>query len=545
MSKQFVKIRTRVKLLNQSSYLELLLLTLAVLIGALVRYSVIIGSDFPYSAGGLYYVFIEEIKKNHYLLPEFVKWNMTNLPFAYPPLPFYFLAAISDLTGLSTIETLRLVPAFISTLTIVAFYLLSRELLYSWRQRVFATFAFALLIPAFYEFIEGGGIARGMGFGFMILLLREIYLLYTKPKDGQTKRHIIMSIIFASGLILCHPLYTVYGVFSIFIFFLFYGRNLQSIINSLFIGAGVLLVTAPWWVTIVIRHGLSNIIAASSTGSSPPLTLILARFSFSFTFELLTPVLGFIGLIGLFFLVANNKYLIPAWGLLTIIFIGRGGDSCVSIALALMVGYGLDKILLFVLSDLIKDKTQETILEKDQQHKKQRGQKIAIDIILAYVAFWAFLSAINFTLKTESTTLPKEERQAMTWTSNNTPANSKFVILEPKYTPASEWFPALAQRESATTYEGYEWLPNQYAPRINNFGDLQSCRDKDSMCLETWSKNTGHSFNYVYISRRPVASLPGNGICCTVLENSVAASTNYERVFDLPGVVIFKRKTEL
>ena len=78
----------------------------------------------------------------------------------------------------------------------------------------------------------------------------------------------------------------------------------------------------------------------------------------------------------------------------------------------------------------------------------------------------------------------------MLWVRENTPADSSFLILTGRadvMTDAvQEWFPALAERHSATTLQGLEWtLGGEFYPRWNELSALQSCREM--ACIESIS----------------------------------------------------------
>jgi hypothetical protein len=67
---------------------------LATLVGTLIRSFFVLNSDFPLNDGGMFYTMIKDLQSAHFHLPAFTSYNQANIPFAYPPLPFYLAGAM-------------------------------------------------------------------------------------------------------------------------------------------------------------------------------------------------------------------------------------------------------------------------------------------------------------------------------------------------------------------------------------------------------------------------------------------------------------------
>src|SRR5438445_13138702 len=83
------------------------ILAISVVVGCLLRLIPPLRTDFPLHDGGMFYVMIETIRREHYALPSSIPFNGTDIPFAYPPLAFFTAAALTDLTGSATLDVLR------------------------------------------------------------------------------------------------------------------------------------------------------------------------------------------------------------------------------------------------------------------------------------------------------------------------------------------------------------------------------------------------------------------------------------------------------
>ncbi|MDI3341947.1 MAG: hypothetical protein QJR03_15595 [Sphaerobacter sp.] len=228
-----------------------LLLAAAVLLGLVVRSALVARVSFPINDGGLFFVMIEELRRAHFVLPAFTSYNGDTIPYAYPPLGFYVSALLAEVLGASVIDLLRLVPVAVGTATIVAFNRLARAMVEPVTAAA-ATFAFALVPAAFAWPSMGGGITRGFGLLFTVLALDQGYRLYVERQAWR----VVPTALFCGLTVLSHPAYTWCLVYSMALLWVWFGRDRASSLLSLLVCLGTLVVSAPWWVTIVVRHGL-------------------------------------------------------------------------------------------------------------------------------------------------------------------------------------------------------------------------------------------------------------------------------------------------
>ncbi len=241
---------------------SLLFLFVAILIGGTIRLYGVLRSSFPINDGGLFYTMIKDLAANGYRLPVTTSYNHLDLPFAYPPLMLYLTGFLADLTHWGLLNIIRILPAVFTVLAIPAFYLLASVLVKNKLQVVFATYIFALIPASFDWLIMGGGLTRSPAFFFALISLYFIYRLYTENR----RQDIIWVTLFSSLTILSHPETALHTAASAVVFFLFFGRNRKGLLKSLLISGLIILVTAPWWATVLIHNGISPFIAAGKTG---------------------------------------------------------------------------------------------------------------------------------------------------------------------------------------------------------------------------------------------------------------------------------------
>jgi hypothetical protein len=169
------------KIVHRTEWATLLLI-LAISLGTYIRFNPTLLSGFPINDGGMFTVMLDELKANHYLLPAFTSFNHLNIPFVYPPLGFYLGDLTSDLFGWSSITTLRWMPAFFASLSILGFYFLAIRLLKDKYRAAVSTLFFAFMPRAFQWYIMGGGLTRGLGQLFMLLTLASLVRLYQENR---------------------------------------------------------------------------------------------------------------------------------------------------------------------------------------------------------------------------------------------------------------------------------------------------------------------------------------------------------------------------
>jgi hypothetical protein len=489
--------------------LAFIFVTFATVIGLFVRVVAPLQASFPLNDGGLFYVMIRDIQQNGYALPAYTSYNYLNLPFAYPPLAFYVAAILSDLTRIDLLDILRLLPAFVSGLCVPVFYLLAKQISTSEIQAVLPTFAFALLPRTFDWAIMGGGITRSFGLLFALLTMVFAFRFYAY----QERRATWLCILFGTLVVLTHPEATIHTAITALIFFLWKDRTRRGLMLSFGIAAAILVLSAPWWGTVLSRHGLGPFLAslnAARQNSFNQLVGLVVFFRFLFADEPYLTILSSIGAIGFFASLNRKQGLAPVW-LFAIHFIEpRGGTLYMMIPLSLLVGFGLDAVILPGLNTVeaqsrhpAKENDPVNINGRDLILPLGKAARTFLILLFIYSTFSAYSigSGIyeNFTLK-------QADLAAFEWIKQNTPTDSEFLLLTgqlPLRDAWSEWFPVLAERRSQATVFGYEWINDgKFGRRIEAYNALQACSYDDANCLDAWDRESIYPFSYVYIYNR-------------------------------------------
>ena len=125
----------------------------------------------------------------------------------------------------------------------------------------------------------------------------------------------LLTTLCATATLLTHPNATFFAAYSGITLMLVYGRSRRAMRDVVVVGLGVLLLTAPWWATVLHRHGLTPFVVASTIrdAANPWAALIL----FAFTGEIMVPPLAVIGLLGMVTAFHHRQPCLPLWLIIT------------------------------------------------------------------------------------------------------------------------------------------------------------------------------------------------------------------------------------
>ena len=148
------------------------------------------------------------------------------------------------------------------------------------------------------------------------------------------------------------------------------------------------------------------------------------------------------------------------------------GPWMASIAIAILAGVGLSKVILPALVSL---------------SKKYPGKGIAfasLPVGLLIITLW--LSANTFTVMTEKPFKPKwilstPTMEAMKWVRENTPANTQLIVLA--FHQVQEWLPQISQRTVLNMQYGAEWQPEEKENILRFEASISKCGELDCMLL--------------------------------------------------------------
>ncbi len=510
---------------------SVLLFLLALLFGGLARLYGALQSSFPLNDGALFYTMTSELAANGFRLPEFSNFNALHIPFTYPPLGFYLTGLLSQLTGWQLLDVFRVLPAVFTVLSIAAFYLLAVDLMEDKTRAGLASLAFAFLPTAYDWQIMGGGVTRAPAFFFSLLAMHLIIRMY----KGKRLREVIPAAIFSSLTVLCHPETALHTAAAALVFFLFFGRSRRGLIQSILTAGGVLLLSSPWWLTVILRHGFAPFSAAGKVGFSG-FEWLFKLFTFDLSGEYYVQTIAVFALVGLVILIARKQWLLPVLFLVIFISAPRSAARSLSPIMALAAGDSL-----YLLLNYLNSKIHPTPVTGQMTNLLTSTlSRIFLGVLIVQWVISTFTLG-NTLLKDR--TITAADATAFTWVSSNTPADSRFLILtgsNPLLDPISEWFPTITGRRSIATLYGYEWKAGSDFRRLHReYSAIQDCFGQSAECITDWVKANNAAFDYLLVRNSAEANSSGVMPYRSALQDSLKQNGNFALVYDTPEISIF------
>jgi hypothetical protein len=468
--------------LNQDE-IGLLILFAAILFGAWFRIMPAWMAGFPVNDGGMFYTMMKDLQANHYIPPLYTSYNQLNIPFAYPPLAFYIGAGLNDLFDISLLAILQWLPAIIHTACIPALYFLAKELTGDKFTGAVAALVFALTPHLNAWLSVGGGLTRSFGTLFLIFTILFSYRLLVKKDE----RAIGWTILFGGLTVLSHTESTIFAIGIPIYIWIAKSRSLKSALQGGSVALGVFLFAGPWYGMVISRHGFETLLSALQTGGQTIWAVLRLINIDIITEEPYLDLLGVFGVLGMLLLVIKKQYFIPVMFMLMYLVQPRSAHTVGNIPLALAAGLFITEVLLPAISKIDGANTS-------------RG----IGVFLAILTPYLLVNSIYQGFLLSQNHVSKSERTAMQWAKENTPRNSKFLVVtgEPDAMceSSAEWFPALTERESLSTLQGREWLlGNKFGEFIGHRASIQGCIDEGMGCLERESGYFGTDYDYIYV----------------------------------------------
>ncbi len=509
---------------NKDAYKVFLLL--AILLGGIVRFMPVFMAGFPVNDGGMFYVMVEELKADHFLLPAFTQYNLAGIPYAYSPFGFYATGLISSLFRIPALDVVRWLPPLVSALSLLAFYLLAREILRSPLQAALATLFYGLVPNSFSWAIMGGGITRSFGLLFLFLTIAFANRLFTRTSG----RYAALTALFGALAFLSHPETGLQAAAACILLWLFRGRSRLALLWSFAVALGVVALTAPWWWTVLGYHGLAPFQSAFQTSDDGAFHLaqLLTLQIGSGVFFNLTVAFGVIGLLAV---LARRDFLLPVWLVFPFFLDPRSAGGMALVPLAMLAAFGFDELLAPALLSL-------------RGHAGTWFADRFVSLSMFGVGFYLFFGAAIFGIGLAGASLSAADRETIAWVDANSPPGSDFLLLTgEQYSmkdPFQEWFPALTKQRSLTTLQGAEWtLGADFFPFYGELVALQHCAEAD--CIEAWGERNGLDHRYLLIKMLPEGSASPLKASLDLLLDSVRESGQYRLVSETKNAVIFER----
>lgn len=439
-------------------------LAFALVLGMITRGLPVLQSDFPLHDGGLFYVMAQEIRDAGFVLPMTTKYNNAAIPFAYPPLGLYVVAVGSLLAD--SLQLLRFLPLVYSLLAIVAVYALTATVL-TRRHAAAASVVFALTPHAFDWLIVGGGVTRGLGLALALFTITAAIAACRRPAWVRT---------FVAGLlggltVLTHPEAAAFAAASSAIICLVDAEWRKRVVPLLAMAGIGLAVSAPWWATVISRHGLDVLTGAAGSRQAliDSLQRVLELRLTGGPFPTLDIPL-FLGMIGIAVAIWKRQWAVPLWALVVLVT-PAAGAFYVTVPWAV-----LGSVAIIEVADRAVGATA-------------RRARLAAATVIALALVNVLLMPLD--RSSPVVALPFSDRVAMAQMGSTGPPVAVLTNRPWWLEGPGEWFPALTGRTNAALAQGSEWLgADAWNAQRQRHEALQQCgRSVD--CIAEWMERTG------------------------------------------------------
>ncbi len=502
-----------------------LLFFTALLFGGIVRFLPAIMNHFPLNDGGMFYAMVQDLQENHYRLPQYTDYNEAGIPFAYPPLGLYLTAFLSDLLPLPQGGIFLWLPAVVNLLSVIVFHKFASQVLSSQMRAALATLLYALAPRSFLWQVMGGGVTRTFGMLFLLLMTWQAVQLFR----GYSHKRLAWTILFGAGAVLSHPQTALHAALGGALILLFYGFNKRGFLSAAVVGAGVALITAPWWVFVLSRHGPAPFISAGQT-SQRTLESYIGLLTFNGLGDYLFLPMLFLAFAGIWVTVRRREYFLIIWAVLAQLIDPRGGEGIALLPTSILAALGFLKVLAWIVR--WDDAQEEGLLER-------RSARIFFPVFTLYL----LLQAAIFDLQLVNTSLKPPDLAMIDWVNENVDDGKTFLLSTGREfsmsDPLQEWFPALTDQHSHTTMQGLEWtLGDRFFPWYEQVIALQHCADV--ACVTEWRTRNHVDYDYLIVLIPPESDQDELAISLRSLGISARTSALYLLVYESEHALVFE-----
>jgi len=432
--------------------------------GFLLLTSIARNNPYPTGYAGLFAWMSELIACNHFALPRAVPfYGPGGIPFAYPPAGLYLMAFFTSVFRVPAWDYLRFAPAVISIMALAPYFAavadIEKDSGSGQRATLIGAVAALLLIssPRLYMAQgEAAGIVRALGFLFS---MASVYCAMRFLRQPEWEIGILAAVCLALTL-MTHLNYFVFtGVMFGALVLSRYRPFWQGLGGLAAIAAGGLILSSPWWLTVISRDGLAvfqNAMFSHGNFSYTPGRLLGHILTDTLGPHYRTPFLAGGLVIGFFYQIARKRWFHPVAIVGVLVF--SLGDWMLSPFAAAMC------------AEILVDLARWMIVP--QKRLLPALVFIILTTGMAILDGYRQITPIH-------PVIDEETLSCASWVANNTPTDGEMLFLTSSADEA-EWMPWLAQHSPSVGSWGAEWKGN-FLPELGKLNDVASCASNASI----------------------------------------------------------------
>jgi hypothetical protein len=412
-----------------------------VLINAPIIFINAIRYDFPLGFSGLYTLMSEKLVSNNFLLPDSVPfYGPGGIPYAYPPVGFYIMGFFIGILKIPTMIFLRFAPAIYFLFAGILFYFLIKKISKSSFAGLVSSILFTYSSVNYEIQATSGGIVRGLALVFLLSCL----LIYFNNSRQLLVKYFLTSLFFSLTL-LTHLGYGFILCIILFAFTLSKPFNKIGWLSLISIGFLSLVLTSPWWITMVSRYGFDVFSNAFGSHGNSYLSLIVSGekpllpwLKISFGTFFLNKLFGAVALVGIFYLLFTGNLFPLLIFFLLMLFSEENGRYL------LMIGAAAIGVLLSKINNI----------------KSTASNKLHPVLRIILLAFFIFLVIFpeSKSILSMKPLISKESLSFTEYIKKMDNHNSTYFLLENIDNQGEEWFPYLLSMTPFVGGWGGEWV---------------------------------------------------------------------------------------
>lgn len=445
----------------------------------------------PLGIGGLYALMAQSIQNAHFLLPVRIPYyGPGGIPFAYPPVALYVLAALAKIPVTSILMWFRYMPVIMCALSLWPLYGLYRELLPSVSMARIATVLFATS-PAWLAFdLWADGSVRAFAFFWGMLTL----LLGWRAFASGTRGHILGACVCFALALASHPEVAVFLGISLLVFAATCRPFGLRFIRAAIIMAGGTAIASPWWATVLMRTGAAPFLSSMHSHggvagqlaphlSDPVLALaaIIAQYA---AVDALSVPIYLIALLGFARCLRQGAWTMPVWTLVLCVLMPEG-QRFIALGVAGAAAIPLEEIPRQVFARFVRSPT-----------RRHWGALAILGVAALYSSWhmwqWEFSVAPELTRPT---------MQAAQWLRVHSPHDARFLAVS-DVQDQPEWFPFLAHRTPVMGHWGAEWTPGYPRQTLLIASESQCAQSQSYACLRSLLRRQHLAPDYLVLMNR-------------------------------------------
>lgn len=436
-------------------------------VAVLLRLHYFTDSDLPINDGALFYVYTAAILENDLALPTAVEFNDFTLPFAYPPLSFWFSSLLVSVFGFDLLGVVKYVPLVSNLGYLALFVAFLRALKVPWSTATLASAIFFLSHRSFEYLIMGGGLSRSTGAVFTL----ASWAFAGRLAHDRSSPWMIAAGICCAAAISTHLEWGIVSAVGITLVLAVYSRHwTEGLVAVGSVGALSAVLITPWLIWIHRHHGFDPFVHAARTSFWNPL-----ETGFDVLYLNIFPwYLRIFCVIGVWEGVKNRRYF---WILLTLslaLFTPRHFDTAAVASNSVLAAIGIFH-LWRTLGGVVS-----RAAERSTRFHALAGARSAVTfpVLVVLTTLYVTLASYYQLGQVSMGTLRPEVRAAMRWIDGNVSEDARFAVVSPDpwyVDEVNEWFPLLANAISLTTVQGTEWVGGgEFARRSSEGGRLKA-----------------------------------------------------------------------